>query len=168
MKWHELQSKVLTAADQKVEPRRELIFTGFPGSSDGKEAACNAADLGCEDSLEEGMATQSSVLAWRIPWTEEPGGLQSMESQRVGHNWATKHNKHAPQTRDHTLTIRVYYPTWPQSPLRWALFPLLLMMNLRFREGKKLSQVTKQIRRAVIQTLFWFQSLRSSWDFTPL
>ena len=38
------------------------------------------------DPLEEGMATQSSILAWRIPWTEEPGGLQSMGSQRVGHN----------------------------------------------------------------------------------
>ena len=39
--------------------------------------------LGWEDPLEEGMATHSSVLAWRIPWTEEPGGLQSMGSQRV-------------------------------------------------------------------------------------
>ena len=39
-----------------------------------------------EDPLEEGMATYSSILAWRTPWTEEPGGLQSMELQRVGHN----------------------------------------------------------------------------------
>ena len=42
--------------------------------------------LGWEDALEEGMATHSSVLAWRIPWTEEPGGLQSTGSQRVGHD----------------------------------------------------------------------------------
>ena len=42
--------------------------------------------LGQEDFLEEGMATHSSILAWRIPWTEEPGGLQSMGSQSVGHN----------------------------------------------------------------------------------
>ena len=42
--------------------------------------------LGQEDSLEKEMATHSSILAWRIPWTEEPGGLQSMGSQRVGHN----------------------------------------------------------------------------------
>ena len=52
-----------------------------------KEFACNAGDLGLiarlESSLEKGMATHSSVLAWRIPWTEEPGGLQSMGSQRV-------------------------------------------------------------------------------------
>ena len=40
---------------------------------------------------EKEMATHSSVLAWRIPWTEEPGGLQSMESQRVGHDWAHTH-----------------------------------------------------------------------------
>ena len=42
--------------------------------------------LGWEDPLEKRMATHSSILAWRIPWTEEPGGLQSMGSQRVGHN----------------------------------------------------------------------------------
>ena len=45
--------------------------------------------LGWEDPLEEGMATHSSILARRIPWTEEPGGLQSMGSQRVGHNRVT-------------------------------------------------------------------------------
>ena len=45
--------------------------------------------LGQEDPLEKGMATHSSILAWRIPWTDEPGGLQSMGSQRVGHDGAT-------------------------------------------------------------------------------
>ena len=44
--------------------------------------------LGGEDPLEEGMATHSSILAWRIPWTEEQGRLQSMGLQRVGHNWS--------------------------------------------------------------------------------
>ena len=48
------------------------------------ESACNAGDP--EDLLEKGMATHSSILAWRIPWTEDPGGLQSMGSQRVGHD----------------------------------------------------------------------------------
>ena len=42
--------------------------------------------LGREDLLEKEMVTHSSILAWEIPWTEEPGGLQSMGSQRVGHN----------------------------------------------------------------------------------
>ena len=46
--------------------------------------------LGWED-LEEEMATHSSILAWRLPWTEEPGGLQSMESQTVRHDWANEH-----------------------------------------------------------------------------
>ena len=43
--------------------------------------------LSLKDPLEEGVATHSSVLAWRIPWTEKPGGLQSMGSQRVKHDW---------------------------------------------------------------------------------
>ena len=46
--------------------------------------------LGWEDTLEEEMATHSSILAWKIPWTVKPGGLQSMGSQRVGHDWVTK------------------------------------------------------------------------------
>ena len=45
--------------------------------------------LGWEDPLEKEMATHSSILAWKISWTEEPGGLQSMGSQRVGHDWVT-------------------------------------------------------------------------------
>ena len=55
-----------------------------------KNSSADAGDVGSipgqEDPLEEGMATHASILAWRIPWTEEPGGLQSMGSQRVRHN----------------------------------------------------------------------------------
>ena len=55
---------------------------GFPGGSGGKESACNAGDLGpvpgWEGPLEEGMAATPPILAWRMPWTEEPGRLQSM------------------------------------------------------------------------------------------
>ena len=58
---------------------------GFPGGSDSKESAYNAEDrvqsLGQEDPLEKGMATHSSILAWRIPWTEEPAGPQSIGSK---------------------------------------------------------------------------------------
>ena len=64
----------------------------FPGGSAVKNLPAMqelpeawARSLGQEDSLEEEMATHSSILAWRIPWTEEPGGLQSIGSQRVGH-----------------------------------------------------------------------------------
>ena len=46
--------------------------------------------LGQEDPLEKGMAIHSSILAWRILWTEEPGGQQSMESQKAGRDWVTK------------------------------------------------------------------------------
>ena len=58
---------------------------GFPGGSDGKESACNVQEtqvqsLDQEDPLEEAMAPHSSTLAWKIPWMEEPGGLQSTGS----------------------------------------------------------------------------------------
>ena len=63
----------------------------FPGGSGGKASACNAGDLGSiqslgrEDPQEKEMETHSSTLAWKIPWTEKPGRLQSMGSQRVRH-----------------------------------------------------------------------------------
>ena len=62
---------------------------GVPGGSVVKNPPANAGDAGSipgEDPLEEDMATHSSVLAWRILWTEEPGRLQSMQSRRVGHD----------------------------------------------------------------------------------
>ena len=52
---------------------------GFPGASNSKESTCNVGDL--EEGMEEGMATHSSISAWRAPWTEEPGGLQPTRSQ---------------------------------------------------------------------------------------
>ena len=67
------------------------LTLGFPGGSEGKASACNAGDLGSipgsvEDPLEKEMAAHSSTLAWKTPWTEKPGRLQSMGSQRVGHD----------------------------------------------------------------------------------
>ena len=63
---------------------------GFPSGSDGKESACNVGDPGStpsqEDPPEKGMATSSTVLAWRILWTDEPGRLQYMGLQRVGYD----------------------------------------------------------------------------------
>ena len=74
------------------------VFLGFPSGLDGKIYAFNAGDLGSipglEDPLQEGMATHSSILAWRIPWTEEPGRLQSTGLQRVGHTeWLSTHRQ---------------------------------------------------------------------------
>ena len=63
---------------------------GFPSGSVVKNSPAmqetQVQSLGQEDPLEEGMATHSSILAWIIPWTEESGGLQSIGSQRVGHD----------------------------------------------------------------------------------
>ena len=61
---------------------------GFPGAASDKEPACQCRRLEGRgfSPLEDGMATHSSILAWRIPWTEEPGGLWSIGSQRVGHD----------------------------------------------------------------------------------
>ena len=72
-----------------------IKLLGFPGGSDDKDGsdACQARDpgwsLGQEDSLEKEVAPYSSILAWRIPWTEEHGRLQSIGLQRVRHDWAT-------------------------------------------------------------------------------
>ena len=99
----------------KIPWRRERLptplFLGFPGGSDGKEAACNVGDLSSipglgRSPLEEGMATRSSNLAWRIPRTEEPHGLQSMWSQRVRHNWVTKHSKAQPRDNSGSCSMQ--------------------------------------------------------------
>ena len=77
--------------------------------------------LGQEDPLEERMATHSSFLAWRIPWTEEPSGLQSMWSQRVRHDWATK-------VRTHTHSIQ----EWIASNIPVLLNTVLFSENKDF------------------------------------
>ena len=71
-----------------------LSMLGFPSGSVIKNLPANVGTwvraLGWEDLLEKEVATHSSILAWRIPWTEEHGGLQSMGSQRVRHDLVTK------------------------------------------------------------------------------
>ena len=69
--------------------------------------------LGREDPLEKEMATYSSILPWRIPWTEEPGRLQSMGSQRVGHNWVTNtHSRVSVCTHTHTQAYSKDHHVW--------------------------------------------------------
>ena len=72
--------------------------------------------LGQEDPLEEEMAIHSSILSWKIPWTEEPGGLLSMEFQRVGHNQATEL---IPASKD--LFISDSYRCYPQWHVKGRL-----------------------------------------------
>ena len=72
----------------------KMMSLGFPGGTRGKEPPVNARDIrdvglipgSQEDPLEEGMTTHSSILPWRILWTEESGGLQAIGSQRVRHD----------------------------------------------------------------------------------
>ena len=83
-------------------------FGGFPGGSVIKNPPAvqdmRVQSLGGEDPLEEGMATHSSIPAWRIPGTEEPDGLQSTELQRVGHGVATKQQQYATSQSRFTKT----------------------------------------------------------------
>ena len=89
----------------------DVLERGFPGDSIVKNLPAKAGDtgdgmwvwpLGWEDPLEKEMATHSSILAWRIPWTEEPDGLQSMGSETVGHDWAHNKTHMSWRSLDHT------------------------------------------------------------------
>ena len=91
-----------------------IAIWGFPGGTSGKEPAAKAGDVretgfipGQEDPLEEGRATQSSILAWRIPWTEEPAGLQSigLQSDTTEATWHTSACTH---THTHVYIFRFF------------------------------------------------------------
>ena len=131
--------------------------------------------MGWEDPLEKGIATHYSILAWRISGTEDPGGLQSMGSQRAGHIWAT--NTH---THTHT-TCMVYYscvcssfpitsPTvlleiphlWKNSlPRPSSIFKISEKMNFTLKLAKHnliriISQWTcLQVRLIIIEAVYW-------------
>ena len=88
--------------------------------------------LGCENSLEKEMATHSSILAWEIPRTEEPGGLQSMRLQRVRHDLETKQQQNVVSMlknhkQQHHMTqqfhIWVYFPQHPKTEQRYSQRP---------------------------------------------
>ena len=92
------EPRVSYTAWSKSEREKQILrinmhIVDFPGGSDGKVSVYNAGDPGLIPgsgrSLEKEMATHSSTITWKIPWTEEPGRLQSTGLQRVGHDWAT-------------------------------------------------------------------------------
>ena len=99
--------------EESLMPQNDVLATviaftviGLPAGVRGKKPACQCRkhkrgvqSLGREDPLEEEMATHSSILAWRMLWTEEPGRLQSIELHRVGHTWNCLHT----HTHTHTL-----------------------------------------------------------------
>ena len=76
-------------AGRHLNKEKYGAMKGFPGGSDSKNPPVVqetwVQSLGQEDPLEEETATNYNILAWRIPWTEKPGGLQPMKLQRVGH-----------------------------------------------------------------------------------
>ena len=98
-KWEEVSALGPHCASRKsCQPTWDMSCMEFRllsrnDGSDGKESTSSVEDLGStlgqKDPLENRMASQSSILAWEIPWIEEPGGLQSMGLQRVRHGWAT-------------------------------------------------------------------------------
>ena len=97
-------------------------WEGFPGSSDRiSESACNAGDLGLIPgsgrSPGEGNGSHTGILAWRIPWTGEPGGLWSMGSQRVRRNWVWA------QVASHTSELLCLFTPVPQMSRgsRWCV-----------------------------------------------
>ena len=120
---------------QKVGMQKELktrrvvaspyVFWGFPSGSAVKNPAMQETQvwsLGWKDLLEEEMATHSSIFAWRIPWTEEPGRLQCMGSQRVGHDcsdWARTHTHTYIHVRTCLEQLHRHIPSFPG--LTWQL-----------------------------------------------
>ena len=106
------------------------LFLAFLVAQLIKESACNAEtqfqSLGQEDPLEKEMATHSSILAWRILWTEEPGRLQCMGCQRVRHNWATS-------------AWAGVFRSWPNSPLLPASVPFITWLWNSSRKGQVIS-----------------------------
>ena len=86
--------------------------------------------LGQEDPLEEGMVTHSSILAWRSPWTEQPGGLQSTGSQ--SQTWLKRLSTHADKDSLKANQERAPYPQSPQLPASMASIPTI---NHTFGEG---------------------------------
>ena len=92
--YQRIKQKIIIKKKQYNKWVNKIVYCVSSVASD-KESACNAGDTGgmgsiprSERPLEEGLAPHSSILAWRISWTEKPGKLQSMESQRVRHEWS--------------------------------------------------------------------------------
>ena len=82
-----------------------LVVKNLPSNADDIRDV--SLILGQEDALEEGVSTHSRILAWKIPWTEEPGGLQSMGLKGTGHDWPTK-------------PARLWYSGYLEGKLLWG------------------------------------------------
>ena len=112
--------------------------------------------LGQEDPLEKEMATQSSTLTWKISWMEEPGGLQSMELQRVGNNWATSLSL---WTFFDIVFLWDWNENWP-FPVLW---PLLSFPNLLAYWVQHFHSIIFQIKRLQFRMNIWFWDKMNEW-----
>ena len=143
-----MQETLVRFLGKKAPWRRDRlptpIFMGFPGGSDGKESAYNAGDMGSIPGLGRSPWRRAWLptpvfLPGESPWTEEPGGLQSMRSQRVSHDWTTKLG-----TALHKVNLKLYFNDdhlvcWPficrllfsQKPLHQVLFFTLCVRGAR-------------------------------------
>ena len=93
--------------------------------------------LGQEDPLEKGMEIHSSILAWRIPWTEEPGRIQSMGSQRVRHNWVTSTLLHSIfQTNHCSNSVPFTNILWASTQLCGVLHTATILLQLSSLRGR--------------------------------
>ena len=138
---------------------------GFPGGSEVKLSAWNAGDLGSipgqEDPLEKEMATHSSILAWRIPWMEEPGGLQSTGSQRVRHDWVTSLSL---SFFLHIIGLKIYW-AWPCPSEQGVVSP---SVSLYYQEtfisllSLSISQNENHNYRKIIKLINWTTAFSSS------
>ena len=123
---------------------------GFPGGSVVKNPPADQEtwvwSLGWEDPLEKEMATLSSILAWRIPWEEEPGGLQSTGSQRVGHDSATKQQQ---------MSCSLQHGGWPVLSSLIDFYSQRQSLPTLIRE-----HVVRGRAAQFFSTGFWFVSFR--------
>ena len=107
--------------------------------------------LGQEDPLEKEMATHSSILAWKIPWMEEPGRLQSMGSQRVGHIWVTSQNQYFIKT----TSISTLYILYGLTTKEINQLPLTRLGNMKRKTDWRMEEFSfwnlEVIQLAVLQ-----------------
>ena len=134
---------------------------GFPCVSHDKESTCNAGDL---DSIprsgrshEKEMDTLSSILIWRIPWTREPGRLQSMELQRVRHDWATNYTNPHKHTHKQPLRAAKISSLSPTS----GFTTRSINTDWKRRKGKCLPELWVLQKCGTIRYYLWFSVVAS-------
>ena len=162
--WQSAPYRVFLTSVQRFRNSINIEFGVYPDDSQGKNLPALQEtwvwSLGREDPLEKIMATHSSILAWRIPWTEEPGDLQSVALQRVRHHWAAN---------TFTSFLLLYY-----SAVEKAMVPHSSTLAWRIPWMEEPSRLQSMGSRRVRQdwatslSLFTFMHWRRKWQPTPV